>query len=219
MPGRWPDSAACTKHASAFRLNKKELAEIDKAGNQEEQQALTQGKSIEEAAALKLAKKRQLTREKQEIRLERSKQRHSSSSNGEKDTVEQEPGADMEDSEPLEPEESQEPVPAATKANAGAASSKKTSSKASTPRRSTTGKPTSSYMLALDEAIQTIQNNRVFKGIQDADPMEICEDEAHRSGVQDCCAICCDHSTIEKHHAMTGCLESSKGFPCSVAYA
>jgi len=206
MPGRWPDSAACTKHASAFRLNKKELAEIDKAGNQEEQQALTQGKSIEEAAALKLAKKRQLTREKQEIRLERSKQRHSSSSTGEKDTVEQQPGADMEDSEPLEPEESQEPVPAATKATAGAASSKKTSSKASTPQRSTTGKPTSSYMLALDEAIQTIQNNRVFKGIQDADPMEICGDEAHRSGVQDCCTICCDHSTIEKHHAMNGLL-------------
>jgi hypothetical protein len=74
--GRWPaDNVGPTKHPSAFRLNKKELAEIADAAAKVEADALEQGAAAEEATVMGEAKKRELTKQKQEERWRRSSEK------------------------------------------------------------------------------------------------------------------------------------------------
>ena len=180
LPWGSKTAMACTKHASAFRVKQKEIAEIQSIVDLEETEALARGVSPDEAATQKAARKKQLTREKQEVRLARAKQRHAAM-----------PDTDGTEAElqQQEPEESQGPASLKAQANAGASGSKsarvsaggnKQSRKpAATPVKQTT------YMLALDNAIKTILNHRIFKGILDADPMAISDDVAKQSGVQE----------------------------------
>ena len=162
-----------TKHPSAFRLNKKEIAEIAEVAAQEEATALGEGVAAEEAKAMGEAKKRELTRLKQEERWQRSKEKHAAGlGKGEGDAEE-----DRE-----EPPELEEPPSPRIVGNG-------TSGKPADSRRSSGGAATSTntnhdYYVKLGDAVNLILKHRDFKGISDAEPMEISGDAAVSSGVQ-----------------------------------
>ena len=217
--GRWPaDNVGPTKHPSAFRLNKKELAEIADAAAKVEADALEQGVAAEEAKVMGEAKKRELTKQKQEERWRRSREKHAGGTgvaDGDVDggdagsqAVEpaDEPTADElgADEPPQEPAELQEPVRMAA-APAAAAETRKAAgtcvAKAPEHRKSSgsaaaasassgsvgrvpTSATNNQYYVMLGDAMNQILNHRIFKGILDADPMEISADLAKSSGVQ-----------------------------------
>jgi hypothetical protein len=217
--GRWPaDNVGPTKHPSAFRLNQKELAEIADAAAKVEADALEQGAAAEEAAVMGEAKKRELTKQKQQERWRRSREKHAGGAgvaDGDVDggdagsqAVEpaDEPQADElgADEPPQEPAELQEPVRMAA-APAAAAGTRKAAgtcvAKAPEQRKSSasaaaasassgsvgrvpTGTANNQYYVMLGDAMNQILKHRIFKGILDADPMEISADLAKSSGVQ-----------------------------------
>jgi hypothetical protein len=217
--GRWPaDNVGPTKHPSAFRLNKKELAEIADAAANVEADALEQGVAAEEATVMGEAKKRELTKQKQEERWRRSREKHAGGTgvaDGDVDggdagsqAVEpaDEPQADElgADEPPQEPAELQEPVRMAA-APAAAAGTRKAAgtcvAKAPEHRKSSGSAAAASassgsvgrvptittnnqYYVMLGDAMNQILKHRIFKGILDADPMEISADLAKSSGAQ-----------------------------------
>jgi hypothetical protein len=207
-----------TKHPSAFRLYRKELAEIADAAAKVEADALEQGVAAEEAKVMGEAKKRELTKQKQEERWRRSREKHAGGTgvaDGDVDggdagsqAVEpaDEPQADElgADEPPQEPAELQEPVRMAA-APAAAAGTRKAAgpcvAKAPEHRKSSGSAAAASassgsvgrvptitinnqYYVMLGDAMNQILKHRIFKGILDADPMEISADLAKSSGVQ-----------------------------------
>ena len=160
-----------TKNPSAFRLNKKEISDIAEIAEAVEAAALQEGTATEEAKAMGDAKKRELTKQKQEERWQRSKDKHAAGLG-----IDQPEGDDGQ-----EPADPQEPPPPVAAGGAGVG-------KPAEPRKSSGGAapPTTNhnYYVKLGDAVRLILKHPFFKGILDADPIEISSDTAVSSGVQ-----------------------------------
>jgi len=173
MPGRSGDNVGPTKHPSAFRLNKKEVAEIAEAAAQVEATALGEGVAAEEAKAIGEAKTRELTRLKQEERWQRSKDKHAAGLG--------KGGGDDEDDGTEPPEPGGLPSLTAVGRSPGG---KPADSRRSSGGGAATPTTNHNYYVKLGDAVNLILKHRDFKGISDAEPMEISGDAAVSSGVQ-----------------------------------
>ena len=161
-----------TKHPCAFRLNKKEIAEIVDVVAKTEATALEEGMPAEDAKTLGEAKKRELTKLKQEERWQRSMERQAAGLG--KAEADDDNGC-----EPPYPEEPPSPV-AAVRTGGGTQAE---------PRKSSGGVAASTntnhnYYVQLGDALNLILKHRVFQWICDAEPIEISGDTAVSSGVQ-----------------------------------